>query len=692
MRKSSARLVMSGILAGAVLTSWAVPPTKIGKVVHPDRSFERMPYNAPGETELGCGYLSWGTPYDADGDGDWDIDSGGFGYKGQTCFYENPGRAGVKPGVFRSGVYPCRFGHARFAIRTDGGYTLTMPDRVSYSLPDGRPGPFLPMGVGTNSVHWGKVRANSWLTKDFDGDGRDDVLIGVGDWHDYGWDDAYDGVRQAWKHGRCRGLVYLLRNLGSREKPQWTEPALVRIENGEPVETMGNPHPMLEDWDGDGDLDLILSDFPGSFTYFENIGTRTNPVYASGRLLHDTQKRPLAAPQCIPIPQVIDWDGDGKLDILAAQEDSRVCFYRNTGTFWKGMPVFESGEFLRAEREFLHFGTLVSPFVVDFDGDGDQDIVVGDSAGYLAWFENLSGPRAVEPKWDGPHYLSCAEPADDYRDVTVRPDTLQCSPFKHRAGHNGSIQGPVEAGFGYTCESVADWDGDGDLDIVYNGIWGKPMLLENIGTRKKPGFAAPRGIEVEWGAGGQPELKWGWLTPTRTGHPKELVVQWRTTPLMYDLNGDGLMDLVMADTGGTLAFFERYRDSSGALRLKAPQHVFVDNATDRPMAVTGWYEGYGRGRGGNSGRRKFCLVDWDGDGNLDLVMNGGFNVVLWRQVGYEKGVYRFARQGELTTQRIAGHSTCPAPCDFDGDGVDDLVMGAEDGFIYFLRNPRSGRK
>ena len=108
-------------------------------------------------------------------------------------------------------------------------------------------------------------------------------------------------------NGRCRGLVYLLRNLGTREKPQWTAPHLLRIENGEPIETMGNPHPMLEDFDGDGDLDFILSDFPGSYTYFENIGTRKEPVYTSGRLLHDSKGRVLAADECVPVPQAIDW-------------------------------------------------------------------------------------------------------------------------------------------------------------------------------------------------------------------------------------------------------------------------------------------------------------------------------------------------------------------------------------------------
>jgi len=680
---------MSGSLSragGIALFLASVTAAETQAVLYPDLNFVRLPFNTTGTAEIGSGFIGGATPVDADGDGDWDLSVCGSGYGGEEMFYENTG----DPLVLKRGVHGKNFFAAwRFSMLDDKRYALTSPDARVVSRIGAPVGESSGLGVGLSNVHWGPVWCNSWLSKDFDGDGREDLLIGIGDWREYGWHQRYDGIRQAWTNANCRGLVYLLRNLGeSKGKPQWSEPSLLRIENGLPVETLGIAQAMLEDWDGDGDFDLIVSDFPGNYTYFENVGTRRNPVYTSGRLLHDTAGALLSAPECIPLPQAVDWDRDGKIDFIAAQEDGRVAFYRNADRLVKGMPVFEPPVFLRAGRDDLRFGSLVSPCVCDFDGDGDQDIVVGDAAGYLAWFENVSGAKVAHPKWEGPHYLECAEPTGDYVDVTVRPDTFQCRPFKHRAGHNGSIQGPVEAGFGYTCETVADWDGDGDLDIIYNQIWGKPMLLENVGTRTKPRFAAPHGIEVEWGDGGQPELKWAWLTPARTGHPKEIVTQWRTTPVMIDLNEDGLMDLVMADTEGYLAFFERYREN-GRLKLKAPRRALLDAKSGRPMGVTGWGEGNGSGSGGDSGRRKICFADWDGDGKLDLLMNGSKNVVLWTQTSAKDGFWSFARQDEMTEQPIQYHSTCPSACDFDGDGIADLVLGAEDGYLYHLSNPRS---
>ena len=56
------------------------------------------------------------------------------------------------------------------------------------------------------------------------------------------------------------------------------------------------------------------------------------------------------------------------------------------------------------------------------------------------------------------------------------------------------------------------------------------------------------------------------------------------------------------------------------------------------------------------------------------------------------GKWRFRNEGPMGLVRLAGHTTSPTPADFDGDGVPDLVLGAEDGFFYRLDNPRARAK
>src|SRR6185295_13979309 len=107
----------------------------------------------------------------------------------------------------------------------------------------------------------------------------------------YGWDNAYD-PNGRWMNGPLRGYVYLLRNTGTNEQPVYAKP--VKIMAGDrPIETFGAPSPMFADFDGDGDLDLICGEFLDGFTYYENIGTRTEPKYAPGRRLKTADGQPL---------------------------------------------------------------------------------------------------------------------------------------------------------------------------------------------------------------------------------------------------------------------------------------------------------------------------------------------------------------------------------------------------------------
>ena len=238
------------------------------------------------------------------------------------------------------------------------------------------------------------------------------------------------------------------------------------------------------------------------------------------------------------------------------------------------------------------------------------------------------------------------------------------------AGPNGSIQGPTEAKWGYTTLSAADWDGDGLPDIVLNSILGDVVWLRNKGTRTAPQLAAPQAIEVEWD-GPQPALAWGWRKP----QGKALLTQWRTTPVVFDFNKDGLPDLAMLDHAGFLAFFERAR-VAGKIVLSAPRRAFLDGKGE-PLRLN-------NGAAGKSGRRKLCITDWDGDGQPDFLLNSS-SADLLRQTG----AWQFRNAGPLVKQDIEGHDVSPTVVDFDGDGVPDFLGGAEDGRFYFLKNPRA---
>ena len=222
------------------------------------------------------------------------------------------------------------------------------------------------------------------------------------------------------------------------------------------------------------------------------------------------------------------------------------------------------------------------------------------------------------------------------------------------------------------------------------------IWYKNVGTRAEPRLAAGGPVELDLAPGAPtPHPAWNWWKPVG----RELVSQWRTTPQMVDWNGDGLTDLVMSDAEGYLALYERRRGSSGALVLSPPQRVFwsegagVFDSNGQPRNRESGLLRLNDGEYGRSGRRTFCLADWDGDGRLDILMNSVPNVNLFRALGRDaQGRWQYRDEGPVSTHALAGHATRPTVGDWDRDGIPDLLIGAEDGFFYQVRNPRAKRQ
>jgi hypothetical protein len=234
---------------------------------------------------------------------------------------------------------------------------------------------------------------------DLDADGDYDLLIGTGDGH-----------------------IWQFVNTGTPNAPVWvrTSAALAGIDVGL------SAIPELVDWDSDGDLDLLVGTENGRIQYWRNDGTaKSLQLVQADAQLGGIQVDRLA------VPRAVDWNTDGLLDLVVGEWDfnglANLRLYRNVGT--PGAPVLSLQAFELLPVAFREF-TL--PQIYDWDGDGRDDLILGGR------FFGLSIYRNVAPEDSFP----------DSTTLVLQPDSLEAGDSGYRL-----------------AASFADIDSDGDADL-----------------------------------------------------------------------------------------------------------------------------------------------------------------------------------------------------------------------------------
>jgi hypothetical protein len=158
--------------------------------------------------------------------------------------------------------------------------------------------------------------------------------------------------------------------------------------------------PFAVDWDSDGDLDLVVGNFPGTFFLFKGEGKgKFHPVpeqlMAGGK--------PLQIEGHHSDPFVIDWDGDGDLDVLSGSSSGGVQWAENKAGKGKPpelepfQPLIKGGSpHAFGQIHILRDEDVKGPltdtriWVDDYNGDGKLDIFVGDLVNLVSPAGNLT--------------------------------------------------------------------------------------------------------------------------------------------------------------------------------------------------------------------------------------------------------------------------------------------------------------
>lgn len=179
--------------------------------------------------------------------------------------------------------------------------------------------------------------------------------------------------------GEYNGNHIYYQNIGTATTPLFTLPVtnLFGLGQGSYISM-----PEFTDLDNDGDFDVISGE-AGGLIYFENVGTPSIPGFAPA------VSNPFSLvpnPVYFSHPTLGDLDNDGDLDMLIGETGGNLRYIQNLAN--ANAPLFDGGQ-LNPFGIVGGVATVVLPEFVDIDSDGDLDILASSDEGKLWFYENL---------------------------------------------------------------------------------------------------------------------------------------------------------------------------------------------------------------------------------------------------------------------------------------------------------------
>lgn len=276
--------------------------------------------------------------------------------------------------------------------------------------------------------------------------------------------------------------------------------------------------PEVVDWNNDGLNDVVVGHYSGTLSVYLNRGFGKNGLEFD-RL--DVERADDLGNNGKPIwawrfnkancvcpgpgrisPRVMDWDGDGKKDLVIGDGvGAQIRIWRNVGS--DDAPVYSTHdiEYLPPDAGVRPYHETVQPCIVDWNRDGKRDLLMGRNRGLYLY---LNKGTDLAPQFD----------FDRSRLGTKIGDVF-----------------PTER----LCPVVVDWDADTKSDLLVGSQSGEVWFARNVGSNRAPEFKEYSPVRVDG-------------KPINVGSDVRIAVD--------DLDGDGQADLLVGGVDGMVWFFQ----------------------------------------------------------------------------------------------------------------------------------------
>ncbi|MEW5798866.1 MAG: FG-GAP-like repeat-containing protein [Bacteroidota bacterium] len=489
--------------------------------------------------------------------------------------------------------------------------------------------------------------------------------ISVGSWFHFADIDG-DGDQDCFTNGDF-SEVRLYTNTGNVSAPAF------QLSTAAFLDTSGNEMfserfsvPTFADIDADGDFDFFSGSQSGSITFYENVGTPSNPKFAfvTGefdgiKIIGGGRVLPKVLHGASGI-EFFDYDNNGTLDLFWGDYfNPSMYLLKNIGTPANAHFVLTDSTYPK-ENIVNTFGFNI-PQHVDIDGDAVTDLMVGTvfpTEGYNNfWFYKNIGSNAQ------PFYQLQTKNFLPMFDVGVR----------------SSI-------------AFADFDGDNDTDISIASGDGMINIYENTGSPTQPSFSTMSAFSLntnqfyatvssgDLNNDGKPDLLAGNFSGTirllqnttvsnaisfkQTPFALDTIdVGNSSAPCIADVDQDGVNDILVGTGGGTMYC---YRNTGTNV---SPVYTLI-STTFNAIDV------------GNDAMPFVTDVDMNGKGDL-LIGNGDGMIARYE---YNSSTQKFDSLSAYFGSVNVKINASPAMTDIDNDGDLDLFVGNGKGGVFYYCN------
>lgn len=381
------------------------------------------------------------------------------------------------------------------------------------------------------------------------------------------------------------GEVRVYTNSGSNTNASFSESA---------VQTLGDiglyAYPVFCDPDNDNDLDVLCGKDGYGMVFYENAGSDSIPLWVA----NNGNFSAMGLTTYFNSPDMVDLDNDGLLDVVYGNYTGPLKFYENAGS--SSSPNYtENTSFFGGN---IDVGSASTPWIIDFDGDGDLDMLTGISLGDVRLYRN-NGTSTTANFVKSSTYNALKHsiyPSVSFADVTNNG---------YKDAIVGDLSGNIyfhsqdESGFKWpknalTVGNVGSWstprfvdmDHDQDFDIVAGNEDGYLTYYENQGTSTQPLWSeitnyfdslyigrtcSPAFADLDFDGDydmllgtGFHEIRYfenqqgQWVEDTTM--VEGLVGGQNASPAFGDIDGDGDQDLILGAYDGTFTYYENMRE------------------------------------------------------------------------------------------------------------------------------------